>query len=180
MTEEVKSSMSPEDRARRRAALGKTASEKIAKSEQLNFRLEEKSIKQLQAVALQKGVPIGSMVREWVLERLSEEELGKDGTPGKALQMLIDLSHNLDRFLRKERSTLHTDSTNYTIYSHGDATHENSFSNPFAKKFEGHSTVSSVDTAFTLCSGHSFFLTCIDRARRLQSCVRKNSLFKLS
>lgn len=37
--EHIKSSMSLEERARRRASVGKAATEKIAKSEQLNFRL---------------------------------------------------------------------------------------------------------------------------------------------
>jgi hypothetical protein len=47
MTKETKSSMSQEERALRRAGVGRAASEKIGKSEQLNFRLEEKSINDL-------------------------------------------------------------------------------------------------------------------------------------
>ena len=72
----IKSSMSPEARAQRRAIVGKAATEKIAKSEQLNFRLEEKSINGLQELAFRRGLPVGTMIREWVLERLSRERTG--------------------------------------------------------------------------------------------------------
>jgi hypothetical protein len=97
MTQENKqSSMSPEERASRRAGVGKAASEKVAKSEQLNFRVEEQSIKELQQMAFERGVPVGSMIRDWVLERLVQEKLGKPELTGMALQMLDEFHRKLN------------------------------------------------------------------------------------
>lgn len=94
--EHKKSSMSPEERALRRASVGKAASEKVAKSEQLNFRLEEQSINELQSMAFKKGVPVGTMIREWVLERLSQEKFGTSELTGKALLMLDEIHGKLN------------------------------------------------------------------------------------
>ena len=94
--EEVKSNMSPEERARRRAAVGKAASEKVAKSEQLNFRIEEQSIAELQAMAFRKGMPVGTMIRDWVLERLSQEKLGTPDMTGRALLVLDEIHVKLN------------------------------------------------------------------------------------
>jgi hypothetical protein len=89
--EDRKSSMSKEERDRRRATVGKAASKKIAKSEQLNFRIEEQTINELQHMAFGKGLPVGTMIRDWVLERLSQEKLGTPDMTGKALHVLNDL-----------------------------------------------------------------------------------------
>lgn len=86
-----KSRMSPKERAQRRAAIGKTASEKVAKSEQLNFRLEEKTIRQLQELAYQKSIPLGTMIRDWVVERLLQESTGKPEITGKVLHVLDEI-----------------------------------------------------------------------------------------
>lgn len=94
--EEMRSSMSPDERARRRAAVGKAASEKISKSEQLNFRIEEQSISELQEMALRKGMPVGTMIRDWVLERLSREKLGTPDLTGRALHVLDELHTKLN------------------------------------------------------------------------------------
>lgn len=94
--EEIKSSMSPDERARRRAAVGKAASEKISKSEQLNFRIEEQSISELQEMAFRKGMPVGTMIRDWVLERLSREKLGTPDLTGRALHVLDELHTKLN------------------------------------------------------------------------------------
>ncbi len=89
--------MPRDERERRRAAIGKSASEKIAKSEQLNFRLEEQSIRELQNVAYEKGLPLGTMIRDWVLERLAQEKLGKtDMNAGRAVRMLSEIHQQLD------------------------------------------------------------------------------------
>ncbi len=90
------SSMSPEERARRRASVGKAASEKVAKSEQLNFRLEEKSIRELQQMAFKKGMPVGTMIRVWVMERLAQEKVGSSQLTGKALQVLDEIQAKLN------------------------------------------------------------------------------------
>jgi hypothetical protein len=89
--------MPRDERERRRAAIGKSASEKIAKSEQLNFRLEAQSIRELQNVAYEKGLPLGTMIRDWVLERLAQEKLGKtDMNAGRAVRMLSEIHQQLD------------------------------------------------------------------------------------
>jgi len=100
MRKKATSRMPADERARRREEIGQTASEKIAKSEQLNFRLEEKSIRQLQAMAYQKGIPVGSMVREWVMQRLLQVVLGMDTSSDQALKVLIDMRNSLDGFFK--------------------------------------------------------------------------------
>jgi predicted DNA binding CopG/RHH family protein len=96
--DEIKSTMSAQEREKRRAAVGKVASEKIAKSEQLNFRIEEKSIKDLQKMAFKKGLPVGTMIRDWVLERLAQEKLGDPEKTGKAL-LLLDETYTKLKYL---------------------------------------------------------------------------------
>lgn len=95
-SERIKSSMSSEERARRRSAVGKAASERIAKSEQLNFRLEEQTIVELQEMAFEMRMPLGTMIREWVLERLTVEKLGDSNMSGKALHMLDEIHAKLE------------------------------------------------------------------------------------
>jgi len=95
---EYKSRMSSEERARRRAEVGKAATEKIAKSEQLNFRIEEKAIKELQNLARDRKLPVSTMVHDWILERLVQEKLGKPEITGKVLQMLSEIHGKLHGF----------------------------------------------------------------------------------
>jgi predicted DNA binding CopG/RHH family protein len=106
--DKIKSTMSPQDRAKRRASVGMAASEKIAKSEQLNFRIEEQSIKDLQVMAFKKGMPVGTMIREWVLERLVQEKSGNPESTGKALLLLDETYAKLKYHF--ESSTLNTSS----------------------------------------------------------------------
>ena len=99
MTE--KSKMTAKEREKRRRSLGRAATEKIAKSEQLNFRLEEQSIKALQALSKQKNIPLGTMIRSWVLERLAEERLQKPQLEGQALYILSDLHSKLQSLFER-------------------------------------------------------------------------------
>ena len=101
---ERKSHMSLAERAKRRAAVGKAASEKIAKSEQLNFRIEEQKIKELQELAYGKGLPVSSMVYDWVLERLAQEKFGKPEIAGKGLRLLSEIHGILHSFLDSSQS----------------------------------------------------------------------------
>lgn len=87
-SDEFKSRMTPEERERRRSSVGKAAAEKIAKSEQLNFRIEATHIEELQRIAYSKSLPLGSMIRDWVIERMMTE---KHGEHPKLGQMLHDL-----------------------------------------------------------------------------------------
>jgi len=105
MREQIKSSMSPKERARRRAAIGKAASEKISKSEQLNFRIEEQSITELQEMAFRKGMPVGTMIRDWVLERLSKEKLGTPDMTEGALHVLDEIHTKLTSCSAQQRSS---------------------------------------------------------------------------
>lgn len=97
MTEKRKSKMPPEERARRRVAVGKSAAEKIAKSEQLNFRLEEQSIKELQQLAYQKDMPLGTMIRSWVLDRLAREKIGRSGNEDRVLRLVDEFQAKLSK-----------------------------------------------------------------------------------
>lgn len=102
MTKEKKTSrMSPEERMQRRAAVGSMASEKLAKSEQLNFRLDEQSILDLNQLAFEKNMPVGTMVREWVLQRLSQEKLGAPELTGVAMQTLNEIHVKLSNLFGK-------------------------------------------------------------------------------
>ena len=96
--DEKKSHMSSATRARRRIEVGKAASEKVAKSEQLNFRIEEQKIKELHELAYSKGLPVSTMVYDWVLERLAQEKLGKAEISGKGLQLLSEIHGKLHNF----------------------------------------------------------------------------------
>ncbi len=94
--DETPSRMSREERERRRTSIGKSASEKISKSEQLNFRIEEQSISELQAMAMRKGMPVGTMIRDWVLERLSQEKCGHFDLAGEAIHVLDEIHVKLN------------------------------------------------------------------------------------
>lgn len=93
--EKQKPSMPLEERKRRRAEVGKAASKKIAKSEQLNFRIEEKAIKELQELAYFRGLPLSTMIHDWVLERLAQEKFGKAEGTGKVFQLLSEMHDKL-------------------------------------------------------------------------------------
>jgi hypothetical protein len=86
-----KTTISPEERSRRRTEIGKAASKKIAKSEQLNFRIEEQVIKDLQELAYSQGLPVSTMIHDWVLERLVQEKFGKPEITAQSLQLLNEL-----------------------------------------------------------------------------------------
>jgi predicted DNA-binding protein len=68
------SKMSPEERQRRRSKVATEALESVAKSEQFNFRMEAETIKRLYKRAELQGKPVGALVREWVIEKLDEQD----------------------------------------------------------------------------------------------------------
>lgn len=94
--DETPSRMSQSERDRRRASIGRAATEKVSKSEQLNFRIDEHSINELQALAMGKGMPVGTMIRDWVLERLSQEKLGCLDLAGRAIHVLDEIHVKLN------------------------------------------------------------------------------------
>ena len=104
MNNKIKSRMSPGERQRRRVAVGKSASAKIAKSEQLNFRIEEQAIKDLQDLAYSRGLPVSTMIHDWVLERLAQEKFGEPQIAGKAIQLLGELHGKLQHLFERHPS----------------------------------------------------------------------------
>lgn len=52
----------------------KTARRKVAKREVLHFRIDQSSISAIYEMASNKEKPVGTMIREWVLERLQKEQ----------------------------------------------------------------------------------------------------------
>lgn len=72
----------------RRAANQKEALRSISKSEQLNLRMDAQGIERLYEMSEKTGKPIGTMVREWIMERLDQEEAGTDEPPAVALAII--------------------------------------------------------------------------------------------
>lgn len=68
------SKMSKEEVERRGRRLQQEALKSVAKTEQLNLRMDEANIYRLYALAKDKRKPVGTMVREWIIERLDMEE----------------------------------------------------------------------------------------------------------
>ena len=66
--------MTPDERQRRRLKVANEALDSVAKTEQFNFRMEAETIKRLYQCAEAQGKPVGALVREWVIEKLNEEE----------------------------------------------------------------------------------------------------------
>lgn len=57
----------------------------IAKREVIPFRLDKQNVKLLQNIALQKKMHVGTLVRQWVLERLADE-VSEDGVRAKNIK----------------------------------------------------------------------------------------------
>ena len=65
------------------------AREEVAKREVLHFRIDKPSILEIYEVATRKKEPVGSMVREWVLERLQDEQGTKRKTNLKNIEQRL-------------------------------------------------------------------------------------------
>lgn len=65
--------MTKAERQRRIEKIQSEAALAVRKSEQLNFRLEPELIGKLGDLAIKKRIPLGTMVRNWVVERLEQE-----------------------------------------------------------------------------------------------------------
>jgi len=94
--------MTQAERNKRREAVGKAATEKIIKSEQLNFRISRSAIRSLVRLARERGLPLTTMVHDWVIERLLLEKAGRATSEGKALKMLEEIHGKLHGFLQKD------------------------------------------------------------------------------
>ena len=66
--------MAAQERKRRVEKIQLEAADLVRKSGQLNFRLEPELIGKLGDLAIEKRIPLGAMVRNWVLERFEQEQ----------------------------------------------------------------------------------------------------------
>lgn len=90
--------ISKEEIAARRKAMQEEALRSVAKTEQLNIRIDEQSIQRLYMIAGPLGKPVGTMVREWILDRLhSEESPRQQDSLVELKEMLADLHSKFDR-----------------------------------------------------------------------------------
>ena len=84
--------LTKEQIADRRKRMQEEARKSINKSEQLNLRIDEESLSRLYAFAAKCGKPVGTLVREWTIERLDAEEKGESG---RELASILDSLNSL-------------------------------------------------------------------------------------
>lgn len=58
----------------RRKRMQEEALSRVAKTEQLNIRMDEYSIMQLYSRAEREGKPVGALVREWIVDKLDTQK----------------------------------------------------------------------------------------------------------
>jgi hypothetical protein len=90
--------MSPEERQRRRDKVASEALESVAKSEQFNFRVDADTIKRLYAIAGEQRKPVGALVREWILDRLQQEQASP--SPGELMKEIHEFRRETVACLR--------------------------------------------------------------------------------
>lgn len=71
--------MSKQELQKRKAELKKMVHADVVRREVMQFRLEPESIEKLYKIAVKKRKPIGTIIREWINERI-EAELIDPGT----------------------------------------------------------------------------------------------------
>ena len=52
----------------------KAARKQVAKREVLHFRIDQANIFEIYEMAASKKTPVGTMIREWIIERLQQEK----------------------------------------------------------------------------------------------------------
>jgi hypothetical protein len=65
--------MTKEQLQKRKAELKKLVHAEITKREVMQFRLEPENIDKLYQIALKQRVAVGTLVREWIIERINAE-----------------------------------------------------------------------------------------------------------
>lgn len=83
----------------RRIANQQEALKSVAKTEQLNLRINAEGIERLYEMSGKLGKPVGTMVREWIMERLEQEEAGAEEPPAVALAVIQQKLSQLQRTL---------------------------------------------------------------------------------
>lgn len=92
------SRLTKEEIAARRKRMQSEALASVAKTEQLNIRIDEDSIVRLYKLAGKESKPVGTMVREWILDRLRAEERPGGIDPLQKLTELVSvLNAKIDR-----------------------------------------------------------------------------------
>ncbi len=71
------SKMTKEELKKRKAELKKIVHAEIIKREVMQFRLEPENIDRLYRIAAQKRKPAGTLVREWIIDRIDDEQKTK-------------------------------------------------------------------------------------------------------
>lgn len=77
------SKMSKEEIERRGRRMQQEALKAVAKTEQLNIRMDEANIRRLYDLAKIRRKPVGTMVREWIVDCLDREERQPGSVEGK-------------------------------------------------------------------------------------------------
>jgi hypothetical protein len=102
------SKLSESELKARRKRMQQEALKSVAKSEQLNIRMDEDCVIRLYSFAAKAGCPVGTMVREWIVERLKIEESGGQSEPMQLLMekisMLSAKIEHWDELLNKLKS----------------------------------------------------------------------------
>ncbi len=89
--------ISKEELQKRKAELSKLARQELAKTEVMRFRLEPNNILKLCELAEQRCQHVGTMVRQWVLERMQTEMNPDDKTtPASITPLFNTVLHRID------------------------------------------------------------------------------------
>ncbi len=83
------SKLSKEEIEKRGRRMQQEALKSVAKREQLNIRMDEENIYRLYEFAKLKGKPVGTLVREWIVERLDLEQQPRDA---KSVRLANDVA----------------------------------------------------------------------------------------
>ena len=90
--------MTKAELAKRKGDMTVRARIEVAKTEIVQFRVDADNINKLYQSAAKAKMPIGTMVRQWVLERLAIEETEKHiDLPQEYLDSIASLHLRLDR-----------------------------------------------------------------------------------
>jgi hypothetical protein len=81
------------------------ARKRVAQRQVFHFRLEAENIEALYEIAGKEKIPVGTMVRKWVTERLHEENSKKPKRNGDLLNHIEDLDKRLKALERKRKTS---------------------------------------------------------------------------
>ena len=71
---------------------------RVAKTEQLNIRMDEYSIMKLYSRAEAEGKPVGTLVREWIVEKLDSK---KQSQIENRLEKILEIVESFDQRLQQ-------------------------------------------------------------------------------